>query len=229
MVVELLMFGLSFPPLSDVGAVFVLLGAAVLLLYFVIWPLLRAVIDRAPWLRFPWNLLRVKTVSRRRQQEGWRWLLRELLPERKSWLTHWSFLWVIPAGVLIAVSLAHILAPLTAGSFNKLQTTWQAQLTITSLSFIVLIFLLDQIYRSQYQEGVMQDFLAAARAMPVIYFSLFTGGIMAYAYFQLSWETTTIFATDVIFLLFVGTITSIGYVYYRVARLIFHDPKYEFM
>lgn len=38
MVVELLMFGLSFPPLSDVGAVVVLLGAAVLLLYFVIWP-----------------------------------------------------------------------------------------------------------------------------------------------------------------------------------------------
>ncbi len=106
---------------------------------------------------------------------------------------------------------------------------WQAQLTITSLSFIVLIFLLDQIYRSQYQEGVMQDFLAAARAMPVIYFSLFTGGIMAYAYFQLSRETTTAFATDVIFFLFVGTITSIGYVYYRVARLIFNDPKDEFM
>jgi hypothetical protein len=27
----------------------------------------------------------------------------------------------------------------TAGSFDKLQTTWQAQLTITSLSFIILI------------------------------------------------------------------------------------------
>ncbi|MCD2201634.1 hypothetical protein LPA44_17370 [Halobacterium sp. KA-4] len=229
MVVELLMIGLSFPPLSDVGAVVVLLGAAVVLLYFVVWPLLQAVIDRAPWLRFPSNSLRVKTLLRRQQQEGWRWLLKEILPERKSWLTHWSFLWVIPAGFLIAVSLAHILAPLTAGSFEKLQTTWQAQLTITSLSFIVLIFLLDQIYRSQYQEGVMQDFLAAARAMPVIYFSLFTGGIMAYAYFQLSQETTTAFATDVIFLLFVGTITSIGYVYYRVARLIFHDPKDEFM
>jgi hypothetical protein len=229
MVIEFLMFGLSLPPLSDVGAVVVLLAAAVLLLYFVIWPLFRAVIDRAPWLRFPSNSLRVNTLLRRRKQEGWLWLLKELLPERKSWLTHWSFLWVIPAGLLIAVSPAHILVPLTTGSFDKLQPTWQAQLTITSLSFIVLVFLLDQIYRSQYQEGVMQDFLAAARAMPVIYFSLFTGGMMAYAYFQLSRETTTAFVTDVIFFLFVGTITSIGYVYYRVARLIFHDPKDMFM
>jgi hypothetical protein len=138
-VVELLMFDLSFPPLSDIGAVVLLLAATVLLFYFVIWPLLRAVIDRAPWLRFPSNSLRVKTLLRRRQQEGWRWLLKELLPERKSWLTHWSFLWVIPAGLLIAVSLAHILTPVTAGSFDKLQTTWQAQLTITSLSFIILI------------------------------------------------------------------------------------------
>jgi hypothetical protein len=221
------MFDLSLPSLSDVGAVVILLSAAVILGYFVLWPLLGAVVDRVPWLRFPLSSLRLKTL--RRRQEGWVWLLKELLPERKSWLTHWSFLWAIPVGFLIAVSLSHLLPPLTTGTFDKLQTTWQAQLTITSLSFIVLIFLLDQIYRSQYREGVMQDFLAAARAMPVIYFSLFTGGIMAYAYFQLSRETTTTFVTDVIFLLFVGTIISIGYVYYRVARLIFHDPKDEFM
>jgi len=223
------MFDLLFPVLFDIGATVILLAAAVLLAYFVAWPLLQVVSGRLPWLQFPLSSLRVKTLLRRRHQKGWVWLVKELLPERKSWLTHWSFLWVIPTGLLIAVSLAYVLEPMTAGSFDKLQTTWQAQLTITSLSFIVLIFLLDQIYRSQYQEGVMQDFLAAARAMPVIYFSLFTGGIMAYAYFQLSRETTTAFATDIIFLLFVGTITSIGYVYYRVARLIFHDPKDEFM
>lgn len=45
MLVELLMFDIPFPPLSDVGAIVVLLAAAVLLVYFVIWPLLRAVID----------------------------------------------------------------------------------------------------------------------------------------------------------------------------------------
>jgi hypothetical protein len=73
--------------------------------------------------------------------------------------TYWSFVWVLPLGLALAFSLAYLTAPLGLSQFGSISAGWQAQLTITSLSFIVLIFLLDQIYRSRYREGVIQTFI----------------------------------------------------------------------
>ncbi len=169
-------------------------------------------------------------IGKEIKNNSWSFFLKNLYLARKESLwTYWSFPWALLLGFGIVFALAILDLPSTNSfSNNLIETGWQAQLTITSLSFIVLIFLLDQIYRSRYQEGVVQKFLAASRVMPVLYFSLFSSGIVAYLYFYQSPKAIHPLLIDVTFFVFLGTVVTIGYVYYRVAKLVFDDPLDEF-
>ncbi|MDG5778984.1 hypothetical protein VB773_07085 [Haloarculaceae archaeon H-GB2-1] len=202
----------------------------VLFFTFLLLPKLRSFLNRNPWLRVQRGSLRLKMVRREISNNGIRWFLKNLyLARRESLWTYWSFLWVLVIGFGVVFALAILDLPFTDSlSKDLIQNGWQAQLTITSLSFIVLIFLLDQIYRSRYQEGVVQKFLATSRVMPVLYFSLFSSGLVAYLYFYKSPNAIHPFLIDVTFFVFLGTVVSIGYVYYRVAKLVFDDPLDEF-
>lgn len=192
-------------------------------LYLLVRPVLSTFRSCNPWVTFPQNSLRLKTLHEEVRANGYRWLLSRLI-KKPSLGTYWSFIWVLPLGLTLAFSLAYLTAPLELSQFGAISTGWQAQLTVTSLSFIVLIFLLDQIYRSRYRKGVIQTFLASSRVMPVLYFSLFSSGVLSYLYFYHTPENVSPFLLDATFFVFLGTVTGIGYVYYRVARLISSDP-----
>ena len=203
------------------GVIALLVGS--LTIYLIVGPVLSTFRSRNPWVAFPQNSLRLKTLREEVRVNGYRWLLGRLI--RKSSLgTYWSFIWVLPLSLALAFSLAYLTAPLELSQFGTISTGWQAQLTVTSLSFIVLIFLLDQIYRSRYREGVIQTFLASSRVMPVLYYSLFSSGVLSYLYFYHTPEDVSPFLLDATFFIFLGTVSGIGYVYYRVARLISSDP-----
>lgn len=128
----------------------------------------------------------------------------------------------------MVVSVAYLItffgdSPIT----GSVGTGWQAQLTITGLSFIVLIFLLDQVYRTRYREGVIQEFLADSRAMPAIYFALMSSALLAYLHFYWSLEYVAPLVVNTAYTAFLGTVLMIGYVYFRVAKLVFSDPLDE--
>lgn len=205
---------------------FVVLLSSVAIAYALVWPVASEFYNRNPWFGFPRESLRVRTLREEVRANSYRWLLNRLLKRPSLW-TYWSFIWVLPVGLAIVFSLAYLTAPFELGTFGSISTGWQAHLTITSLSFIVLIFLLDQIYRSRYREGVIQAFLASSKVMPVLYFSLFSSGVLSYLYFYHTPEDVSPILLDATFFVFLGTITGIGYVYYRVARLISADPLDE--
>lgn len=166
-----------------IGAGVVVLVFLILLLYLIYRRVDASLIQRYPGVRFRKNSLRFRTLAEEVNARGWFWFLRNLLESQKSWRTYWSFIWVIPLGFLIVVSLALLNLPLIElAQTGGVQNGWQAQLTISSLSFIVLIFLLDQISRSRYREGVVQEFFASSAVMPVIYFTLGSSGFVAYPF-----------------------------------------------
>lgn len=206
----------------------VVVGTVVFLVYSFLRPLAVSTYNRFPGLSFPQNSLRIKTLWKEKQANGWRWLTKRLIQTRRSLLTYWSFIWVVPLGFLLVVSLGYLSPSLIERVQPDLvQHGWQAQLTITSLSFIVLIFLLEQISRTEYRAGVIQEFFASSRIMPVIYFTLSSSGLIAYLYFAQTPTNVPQVVVNTTFFTFLGTISGIGYVYYRVARLIFFDPLDE--
>lgn len=206
----------------------VVAGALVFLAYFLLWPFAVSTRARYPGLLFPRNSLRVETLREEKRVNGWQWLLTRLFQTRRSVLTYWSFVWVVPLGFLVVVSLAYLSPSILERVQPALvQHGWQAQLTITSLSFIVLIFLLERISRTEYREGVIQEFFASSRIMPIIYFTLSLSGLIAYLYFVQTPANVPPLVVNITFFAFLGTVVGIGYVYYRVARLIFFDPLDE--
>uniref|UniRef100_UPI0015EF6C28 hypothetical protein n=1 Tax=Halorhabdus salina TaxID=2750670 RepID=UPI0015EF6C28 len=224
------MLGLGGVDIGSLAAGLVVTFSALLGFVSLILPKLRSFRNRNPWLRVRGGSLRLKMVRKEISNNGLWWFLKKLyLSRRESLWTYWSFVWALLVGFVLVFALAILDSPFTSLlSEDLIQTGWQAQLTITSLSFIVLIFLLDQIYRSRYQEGVVQKFLAASRVMPVLYFSLFSSGLIAYLHFYQSPNAIHPFLIDITFFVFLGTVVSIGYVYYRVAKLVFDDPLDEF-
>lgn len=220
----------------DLGAVglysilsgLILVGFLISIVYFFVRPVVDSLYRRHPGFLFPWNSLRLKTLWEEIRSRGYRWLLKNLVQSRKSILTYWSFLWVIPLGFIVVFSLAYLGLPMAdLVQTGLIRPGWQAQLTVASLSFIVLIFLLEQISRTEYREGVVQEFFASSRIMPVIYFTLASSGLIAYLYFYHTPEEVDPLFVDATFFSFAGTVLGIGYVYYRVARLIFFDPMDE--
>lgn len=196
------------------GAVgfYTILAGAVVVLFAVflgavfIWPLILSGYRRYPGILFPRASLRVQTLREEVQANGWRWLVRHVVRNQRSLLTYWSFVWVIPLGFLVVAAVATLDLPVGAPVRPDLiQHGWQAQLTITSLSFIVLIFLLEQISRMQYREGVIQEFFASSRIMPVIYFTLAASGLVAYFHFVQPAESMAALI-DATFIIFIGTI-----------------------
>lgn len=211
-----------------VSAIAIVFGAAVLLIYSIIWPQLRAWYRRNPWILFPRKSLRRKTLWEESRVNSRIWVLNRSLFLKRSLWTHWSFLWVILFGVPVVVSIAYIITyfgnlPIT----GAVGTGWQAELTITGLSFIVLIFLLDQVNRTRYREGVIQEFLADSRAMPAIYFALMSSALLAYLHFYWSPDNVAPLVVNTASTAFLGTVLMIGYVYFRVAKLVFSDPLDE--
>lgn len=209
-------------------AIAVVFVAAVLLFYSIIWPQIRAWYRRNPWIRFPRRSLRRKTLWEEARANSRRWVLKRALFRKRSLWTHWSFSWVILLGAPVVVSVAYLItyfgnSPIT----GSVGTGWQAELTITGLSFIVLIFLLDQIYRTRYHEGVIQEFLADSRAMPAIYFALMSSAMLAYLHFYWSPKDVVPLVVNTAYTAFLGTVLMIGYVYFRVAKLAFSDPLDE--
>ena len=206
----------------------VLAGFLVSTVYFFIRPVVFSLYRRNPGVLFLRNSLWLNTLREEIRARGYRWPLRSLVQNRKSLLTYWSFIWVIPLGLIVAFSLAYLI-PSVVGFVQTglIRVGWQAQLTVASLSFIVLIFLLEQISRTEYREGVLQEFFSSSRIMPVIYYTLASSGLIAYLYFYHTPEEVNPLFIDVTFFIFAGTVLGIGYVYYRVARLIFSDPMDE--
>lgn len=213
---------------DSILAALVVAGFVATILYFLIKPLAVSIYNRNPGFLFPTNSLRLLTLREEIRARGFHWYLKFIVQSRRSLLTYWSFIWVVPLGFLIIFALAHLQLPMV----DMIQTGlirpgWQAQLTISSLGFIVLIFLLERISRAEYREGVVQEFFASSRIMPVIYFTLATSGLVGYLYFYHSPENTDPLFVDATFFIFTGTVLGIGYIYYRVARLIFFDPMDE--
>lgn len=209
-------------------AIAVVFGAAVLLIYSFIWPQIRAWYRRNPWIRFPRRSLRRKTLWEEARANSRRWVLKRTIFRKRSLWTHWSFTWVLVLGAPVVVSVAYLItyfgnSPIT----GSVGTGWQAELTITGLSFIVLIFLLDQVHRTRYREGVIQEFLADSRAMPAIYFALMSSALLAYLHFYWSPEDIAPLVVNTAYTAFLGTVLMIGYVYFRVAKLVFSDPLDE--
>lgn len=203
----------------------VLAGLFVAIGYLFVRPVVVSLYRQHPGFLFPRNSLRLKTFREEIRARGYRWLSKNLVQSRKSLLTYWSFIWVIPFGVVVIFSLAYLELPVVdLVQTGVIRHGWQAQLTVSSLSFIVLIFLLEQISRTEYREGVVQEFFASSRIMPVIYFTLASSGLIAYLYFYHTPEEVDPLFVDATFFIFAGTVLGIGYVYYRVARLIFFDP-----
>lgn len=206
----------------------VLAGFLISIVNFFVRPVVDSLYCQHPGFLFPWNSLRLKTLWEEITARGYYWLLMNLVHSRKSMLTYWSFLWAIPLGFIVVFSLAYLGIPMVdLVQTGLIRPGWQAQLTIASLSFIVLIFLLEQISRTEYREGVVQAFFASSRIMPVIYFTLASSGLIAYLYFYHTPEEVNPLFVDATFFSFAGTVLGIGYVYYRVARLIFFDPMDE--
>ncbi|WP_254810785.1 hypothetical protein [Natronosalvus amylolyticus] len=217
--------GIASVSLSKAGAVVVVAGFAAFLVAVFVWPLAVSAYRRCPGLLFPGASLRLTALRGEVRDRGWRWLGRNLSRDKRALMTYWSFLWVVPLGLLVVVAVASLdLALVDRVQLEVVQHAWQAQLTITSLSFIVLIFLLEQTARTEYREGVIQEFFSSTRIMPVIYFTLGASGFVAYLYMSRSGESVAPAIADATFITFLGTVLGIGYVYYRVARLIFFDP-----
>lgn len=214
--------------LSTIGAGLVVMGFVAVLAVFFVWPLVATVYRRRPGLLFPRASLRLTSLREEVHEQGCWWLGRNLFQDKRSLWTYWSALWVVPLGILVAIAVAWLDLSLVGRVRPEvIQHGWQAQLTITSLSFIVLIFLLDQMSRAEYREGVIQEFFTETRIMPVIYLTLGMSGFVAYLYVSQSTDTVAPWVVDATFVTFIGTIVGIGYVYYRVARLIFFDPLDE--
>ncbi|MFC5972646.1 hypothetical protein ACFPYI_15015 [Halomarina salina] len=130
---------------------------------------------------------------------------------------------MIPLSLGLVFSLAYFEYPGELLIYGSIEAGWQAQLTITSLSFVVLIFLLEQINRSRYREGVLRSFLSSSRVMPVLYYTLSASVILTYLTYYHSPENSQPLFLDATFFFLVGTIVAIGYVYYRAVRLVFSD------
>jgi hypothetical protein len=196
-------------------------------LYFSVWPLLKSWYSRNPWIFFPMDSLRWNTFREELRSNDFRWFLNHYVYEQPIW-THWSFIWVLAFGIPVTISIGHLITIFGRPSITaSVATAWQAQLTITGLSFIVLIFLMDQVYRSRYREGVIQEFLAESRAMPVIFYALISSGLLAYLAFYESPKAVPPLISNTAFSAFAGTVLLIGYVYFRVVRLVFTDPLDE--
>lgn len=202
-----------------------LVGIAISVAYTFVWPHVRSFKLRNPWLTFPRSSLKLKTWREETRSRGYGWFAKSWIREHNALASYWSFLWFLPASFATIFGLAYLLTSITGViETGLLRVSWQAQLTITSLSFIVLIFLLDQIYRSRYREGVVQQFFASSHIMPVLYFSLASAAAIAYFSFTNTTDPVPPFFVNATFFLFTGTVVGIGYVYYRVAKLIFQNP-----
>lgn len=206
----------------------VLAAFLVSIVYFFIRPIVFSLYRRNPGVLFLRNSLWLHTLREEIRARGYHWLLKSLVQNRKSLLTYWSFIWVIPLGSIVVFSLAYLI-PSVVGFVQTglIKVGWQAQLTVASLSFIVLIFMLEQVSRTEYREGVLQEFFSSSRIMPVIYYTLASSGLISYLYFYHTPDEVNPLFVDATFFIFAGTVLGISYVYYRVARLIFSDPMDE--
>jgi len=162
----------------------VVVAVSILILVSIVLSRVQVFFTRNPGLLFVRNSLRLKALKEERRERGSRRLVRGLVQNRKSVLTYWSFVWVVPLGLLTVFSLAYLQLPIVdLAQTGLIRHGWQAQLTVSSLGFIVLIFLLEQISRTEYREGVVQEFFASSWIMPVIYFTLASSGVVAYLYY----------------------------------------------
>lgn len=214
--------------LPRVGAGLVVIGFIGFFGVFFVRPFVTSLSQRYPGILFPTASLRIQTIREEIQDYGWQWAGGTLFRDKQSLLTYWSVLWVVPSSILVVAALATLDLGLASRIRPEIvQHGWQAQLTLISLSFIVLIFLLEQMSRAEHREGVIQEIFGATRIMPVIYFTLGLSGFVAYLYVSQPANTVAPAVVEATFITFFGTVLGIGYVYYRVARLIFLDPLDE--
>jgi len=171
-----------------------------------------------PGLKFLLNSLRFRTFWKEIKNYEIRRFLIRLSEEKKYLITYWSF----PFSILLILFLlfwAYIFPQEWNRNLNFIRDSLLVQATITSLSFIVLVFLLRLIQHSQHRKNVMHEYLAQSGIMPILYFTVISTGVITWIYFSQSPNNPTQFAINAAFYLTMGTIFSILLAYYLVVKI----------
>lgn len=145
-------------------------------------------------------------------------------------LGYYSFLWVLPA-IVVLLTIAWLFhACLSIGLIGAwdLGGVWQAHAALIGLSFIVFVFLLEEVRRAGYQRRILRRFLASTRAFPVLYFSLGSDAAIALLHGGRLGVLPISFGRDLAALLVLLTVLLIGYVYFRTVQTIFDVPISKF-
>lgn len=132
----------------------------------------------------------------------------------------------INAALLIAatviLSFLVDIAPLESPSGLTIDTVWQIHATLIGLSFVVLVFLLEIVSRSRLVEGALAQLLRKSTILPILIYSLLgsliIGLLSLYPALRADWISPNLPAT-----IFVGTVLSVLFVYWKVVTLVLTD------
>lgn len=146
-----------------------------------------------------------------------------------KYLTSHSGLWLI---FLVGILLFLVgyggrgLLPVVNLSEGEVQTSWSVLASLISVSFIVIIFILQFIENEYYDREVTQTFVRGTWVMPVVYVSLLSlGAVGTIVYFAPHTEQEySVFHSLIVITATGSALVGISLVYFNIARKIFVDP-----
>lgn len=162
-----------------------------------------------------------------------RWIGRERIRKYK---TSYSFVWVFGVGVLyfITAELLHRLFSNTEVigvpiiSPDLLASAWSVAASLISVSFIVIIFLLQYVENEYHNRAITQNFIGNTYIIPTVYLSLLSLGIIGWILLETSSTSDSVSVSQYGSLLsiitIVGLLISIGIVYYKITIEMFQNP-----
>lgn len=104
-------------------------------------------------------------------------------------------------------------------SWESVDIVWQVHAAIVGLSFVVIVFLMDYVTRSNHVDSVLERFVEKSFVKPVLYFSLLGTVAIGFSYLYSNYLPVGLGA-DYAVSYFVITVLGILAVYYSILRLI---------
>ncbi|MDR5673607.1 hypothetical protein RH858_10700 [Halalkaliarchaeum sp. AArc-GB] len=112
-------------------------------------------------------------------------------------------------------------------SWGPVDMVWQVHAAIVGLSFVVIVFLMDFVTRSNHVDSVLERFVEKSFVKPVLYFSLLGTVAIGFSYLY-SNHLPAVIGADYAVSYFVITVLGILAVYYSILRLVLDTSPDEY-
>lgn len=186
--------------------------------------------------------LLLRTLIRRFGIHPSRYSLRIQTARRRGWWTEVSFIRGAATSVLrdrrsplafvalvaLTVLTGFVIDRFTADiAWSSVPSLWQVHAAVVGISFVVIVFLLDFVSRSNHVDAVLSHFVETSFVKPVLYFSLI-GTVCIGVASLYNTSLPTGLTPDYAVALFVITVLAIIGVYYRIIKLILDESPDDY-